>query len=442
MKKRAKFSGAYHENQEFFLLLPIITHFGIISVLLGYKWREFLVAGISILVFLVFYYLKIKNIIELLEVYRKHPSSARETEVIKVEYQLSNYSSSILSNIYITDHFTGSQKQSLVFMIEKNIKTNSRETITEEILLDGGMGKKVFKSLHIYVSDPLGLFKFKSIHSKESIIQVWPKLEKLPEFQFSKNMDTIHFGENDIRVKGDSTNFYGTKEYQHGDPVKRINWKLTLKANKVIVNQFEKSVNSHLTIFMNLDKSIHMGRGRLSTLEYLKDLSLAIAYQQITNGNEVQLITNTHYVKTGTGQKHINFLERVICDLEAIEGKDSDEEYILKSIELIPESSSIALIIPIMPNNIFEKDMQRIERLLIQGHEVKAFLINGISIIANEILFGSENSLKGIEAASKKRVDYWKKRLASLGGQVYLIEVNDKTTYFKKALEQMRELCR
>src|SRR5262249_12683959 len=134
---------------------------------------------------------------------------------------------------------------------------------------DAGMGIKEFGPMIAVVTDPLGLFEFQVVDDDLDRIEIFPKLEPIPEIPMAGSENSFLFGLYDVRTRGGSVNFIGIRDYVAGDSLRHISWRLSAKYSKLLVKEFEKSVNTDVSVVLNMDGREHMGQHSESTWEFM-----------------------------------------------------------------------------------------------------------------------------------------------------------------------------
>lgn len=137
-------------------------------------------------------------------------------------------------------------------------------------------GKYRVGSGEVEAGDPLGLFKFNikvKGFTEVLILPTWASLKYFPMGGSSKIVRDENIPQH---REGASPEFLGIREYQEGDPLKFVHWKLTARHNKLMVKQFVKQVESSWGIILDLRKGYNAGQGRETSLEYMIELSAGL----------------------------------------------------------------------------------------------------------------------------------------------------------------------
>ncbi len=177
----------------------------------------------------------------------------------------------------------------------------------------------------IYISDYLGIFRFKILNDTVVTKQLFirPDIAQLEENSelFRSIYNTIPDNDDEASENSSSKSGlpgYEYREYIPGDSPKRINWKLSMKKNKLYVRLDELSGISMPRII--LDNSMYSGSDDLHTVmlmqERIVECSLGVIMTCLKHGVECTY----SYVDNGVAKTEI---VSSVEDVEAVAGKMS-----------------------------------------------------------------------------------------------------------------------
>ncbi len=137
----------------------------------------------------------------------------------------------------------------------------------------------------ILTSDfPFGFFERHKTVLLDSEIIVCPEVTKVKVLH--KGSGAENFVSNAVR--GEGSEFYSAREYIDGEDSRKINWKLTAKADKPIVIETEKESKKMCKIF--LDTSIYAYRNEEEFEDALKKIT-SLVYSCFNEGAEIFFFT-------------------------------------------------------------------------------------------------------------------------------------------------------
>ena len=90
---------------------------------------------------------------------------------------------------------------------------------------------------------------------------------------------------------GMSVDFAEHRAYMPGDDVRRIDWRLFARTDRLYVKEFEADTNANLHLLLDVSRSMDYGSGSVTKLEYAKFLAASLAYLSRRQRDRIGLIT-------------------------------------------------------------------------------------------------------------------------------------------------------
>ena len=170
---------------------------------------------------------------------------------------------------------------------------------------------------------------------------------------------------------GQSVEFLQHREYARGDDLRRVDWKVWAKQDRLYVKQFEEDTNLRCCLLVDTSASMEYGSGPLTKCDYAITAAAALAYlllrQQDAVGCAVFDETVRQTIPLRTSTNHLNTIVRA---LETREPRDKTNLYdvLARVAETYPRRGMMVLISDLF---VDPADIQRGLRLLRQrGHDV------------------------------------------------------------------------
>ena len=95
--------------------------------------------------------------------------------------------------------------------------------------VSGPRGDYVFAPLRVTAGEALGLFKRDESLAAPARLLVLPSVPRLRNIAIRPRRTRVYAGTIPARVGGAAVDFFGVREYQTGDPPRRINWHLSAR---------------------------------------------------------------------------------------------------------------------------------------------------------------------------------------------------------------------
>jgi len=170
-------------------------------------------------------------------------------------------------------------------------------------------GAFTFNNVYVKCRGKLGLCEkiFKINISKE--YKVYPNLKNLRKYRISIcNNRMFKQGQRNLRILGKGTSFESLREYVSGDEYRKINWKVTARANKPIINQYEPEKNQHVYIFIDAGRPMSYSIKGYRKLDMAVNTALVLSDVVNRTGDQSALILFSTEVKNmllpGKGNEH------------------------------------------------------------------------------------------------------------------------------------------
>lgn len=275
----------------------------------GIFQRTSLIVGLTLITCGVYLYFSARRLAMSLALVRHNIKKQWvETEVATVVVEVRNQGGLSVQGLVVEDHFGPSLKSKVRWATSSTVLPFSRLRFEYTRPCDGGMGTHCVGPLEVTVSDALGVFQFRVFDDEELEVEVLPKVEHLPGLMVKGSPLSPLYGYYDVAQRGFSVNFSGIRPYSPGDSLRHLAWRLSARTGTMLVKEFERAVNSEVTLVVDLNPDIHLGVKSQSTWEYARDVSLGLLSQQLEMNNSVRLISNHFFSEMGRGEDHLHYL--------------------------------------------------------------------------------------------------------------------------------------
>lgn len=124
-----------------------------------------------------------------------------------------------------------------------------------------------------------------------SVLKVFPKIQYVPKIGIRPKRTKNWPGEINTRRPGPGMEFYSLREYQPGDPVKRINWKSSSKsAENLFTNQFQIELGGDSIIVLDARTVSSIGYPPYSSDTFSVRAAGIVAHRLLRDRNRVGMI--------------------------------------------------------------------------------------------------------------------------------------------------------
>jgi uncharacterized protein (DUF58 family) len=171
---------------------------------------------------------------------------------------------------------------------------------------------------------------------------------------------------------GMSVDFAEHRVYMPGDDVRRIDWRLFARTDRLYVKEFEADTNANLHLLLDVSKSMDFGSGALTKLDYARYLAASLAYLSMRQRDRIGLITfDEDIVETVPPSiRHFNLVLHALDRLQA--GGASDyRRPLLRVAESLGRRSVVVLISDLYESP--ESLLSAINQLRYRGNDLIVF---------------------------------------------------------------------
>ena len=202
----------------------------------------------------------------------------------------------------------------------------------------------------------------------EAKIQVHPELSKFRLFPLHSQRTLHSAGSIPARLGGSGTDFWGVREYHPGDPLRRLDWRLTARhPHKFFTKEFEQEEIADIGLILDARQKTNLRIGEDSLFEHTARATASLAEVFLRQGNRVSLLVYKRpfvSVFPGYGKLQLNRILHALAQITP----ESDASF--NGLQFLPIQmfSSHSLIVMISP--LMSGDWRLFPRLRAYGYQV------------------------------------------------------------------------
>jgi uncharacterized protein (DUF58 family) len=152
--------------------------------------------------------------------------------------------------------------------------------------------------LRLRLTDPFGLVELTRSFTSTDRLTVVPVVQPLPAVSLS---GAWHAGGDSVAravaVRGEDD--AATREYRHGDDLRKVHWRSTARAGKLMVRREERPWQSTASLLLDTRAAGHRGDGPGSSFEWAVSAAASIGVHLGRLGYTLRLLTDTGPVRPG-----------------------------------------------------------------------------------------------------------------------------------------------
>jgi uncharacterized protein (DUF58 family) len=176
------------------------------------------------------------------------------------------------------------------FVLNK-VEPNGRRRVVYRVRSDV-RGRYLLGPLALRLADPFGLVELSRSFSAQHALTVTPLVHDLPNTPIGQAWSGRGDG-HATSVSAAGEDDIGTREYRHGDDLRRVHWRSTARTGELMVRREEQVWQSRATILLDTRSMAHRGDGPASSFEWAVSAAASIALHLARHGYAVRLLTET-----------------------------------------------------------------------------------------------------------------------------------------------------
>ncbi len=142
-------------------------------------------------------------------------------------------------------------------------------------------------------SDPLGLTERETLLAPEFELLVHPRIEHVSDRPLTRRYEDPPIRPPVSKPWPSGLEFYGMREYRPGDELRRIVWRASAKAGKLMVREAEEGITDAITIILDTDRGSHSWESDHSeSFETGVRAAASLAVRHLREGYEVRSESN------------------------------------------------------------------------------------------------------------------------------------------------------
>ena len=234
--------------------------------------------------------------------------------------------------------------------------------------VSGPRGRYEFQQVRVTAADHLGLFRREVLSPVPGSFIVLPQVPKLRQVMIRPLRTRASTGLIPARVGGPGVDFFGVREYQTGDPLRWVNWRVTARyPRRIYTNEFEQERVADVGLVLDARQRHDLLANGDSLFEHAVRATASLADAFLRDGNRVAMLTygaGLNWLFPGYGRLQ---RERI---LQALARVQTGESEIFESLDYLPTRffpphSQIVII-----SSLCNADLATLIRLRAHGYEL------------------------------------------------------------------------
>lgn len=257
-----------------------------------------------------------------------------------------------LEEVHLTDVLPNGIKAEGIWTYSGIFETEQIKTLFYSIC--GVRGTYEFPGVKIFISDLLGLNCEEEFLPCLRTLFVFPAIERVEKIKISPRRTRVYSGMIRSRESGAGVEFFGTRAYVPGDPLRHLNWKAGARWDLLITNLFEQERVADVGIILDARSVVEVRTNGESLFEHSVRAAASLAEYFLGDGNRVGLLIYGRFVEwtfPGYGKQQ---RAKILGALSKAKLGDHVvfKEFRNLPIRAFPPQSQMVLVSPLLPEDV------------------------------------------------------------------------------------------
>ena len=173
---------------------------------------------------------------------------------------------------------------------------------------------------------------------------------------------------------GQSVEFLQHREYQLGDDLRHVDWKVWARQDRLYVKQFEEETNMRVQLLVDVSNSMQYGNGPLSKYEYAATIATTLAYLVLKNHDSIGCVTFDDKIRENlrSRSQHTHLNSIVACLKNSNPADKTDLNHIFSAAAELFTRKGIVIVISDLFGDA-EETLKGLRMLRQRGQDVLLF---------------------------------------------------------------------
>jgi uncharacterized protein (DUF58 family) len=242
------------------------------------------------------------------------------------------------------------------------------QTIKLEYVVRGKRGRFHFRDFKVRASDRMGIFYRQTILHAPAQLVILPEATWLRRVSIKPLQTRGYAGPVPARLGGSGVDFYSVREYQLGDPMRWINWRVSARhPHTLFTNEFEQERIADVGLILDARQRSEVRINGQSLFEHAVHATASLANAFLNDGNRVGLLVYGRLLDwTFPGYGKIQ-RERI---LQALARAEPGESLVFDNLDYLPTRFFPARSQLVLVSSLWEDDLPILIRLKARGYQL------------------------------------------------------------------------
>ncbi len=179
-------------------------------------------------------------------------------------------------------------------------------------------GRYAIGPLTVRLMDPFGMCELPRSFTSVDTLVVTPAVVPLPSVRLTGEWAGAGLSTaRSVATAGEDDT--ATREYRHGDDLRRIHWRTTARRGELAVRREEQPWQSRGAVLLDTRASVHRGDGAGSSFEWAVSAAASISVHLARSGFTLRLVTDSGAEMSSAGHSVLGYTNTVVDELAVIQ---------------------------------------------------------------------------------------------------------------------------
>jgi uncharacterized protein (DUF58 family) len=288
-------------------------------------------------------------------------------------------------------------------------------TVSIRYTVRGERGIYRFSGLRVTAYDRLGIFQRRKVLPTMGQVFILPNVPRLKRVAIRPRQTRVYSGNIPARQGGSGIEFFGVRDYQPGDSMRHINWRISARHHEALFsNQYEQERVADVWLILDARSRSDVRTPDGALFEHSVTATAALAQALLVESNRVGLLIYGGFLDwtyPGYGKIQREYILRALARARTGESMVFDGLENLPT-RLFPLSSQLILISP-----LHVEDLPILARLRARGYPVISISPDPV-VYETRVLSTTKTGQLGLRLAHLER-DLLLRQLRQAGVQVF-----------------------
>ena len=257
----------------------------------------------------------------------------------------------------------GDDTQSQLLPQLLNLSANSQADVRYQLKATR-RGNITLKNVDCQLESPWGLWHLRRSISCESQIRVQPNYKDVFEFALLGDEQKLaRMGNRQQRRRGEGTEFHQLREYQSGDPMRKIDWKASSRIGKLISKEFQDEQDQQLVFLLDTGRRMRHKDHNVEHMDQTLNSMLLLSHVAAKQGDAVGFMAFGNDHTWCPPRKHKGIVKHLLDHCYGLNAGLVMSDYLLAAQRLIELQKRRALVIIL--TNSRDEDRDDLEKAVL-----------------------------------------------------------------------------